>query len=306
VQRQRDQLFAFVFAMLPLARDRISCDESGDGRLWRRGELIKRRGQALKHSFPAGFPTMADLEIEDIQWFHQLTLKDGRVTQGLVDMARHEHLYLFDRLELQGKSLLDIGCWDGYFSFMAEQRGARRVVSLDNPDFRWGGLDGYNFLHRHFESRAEWRRGSIYDLPDERFDIVLCYGVLYHLNDPLSAMINSFHAALEEVVFEGLIYEDRQPTLFLLAPKELDGDPTNLYTMSTAYVEKVAAMCGFELVDSQMRHYASTALRRSLRKSQPRTDRAAMRFRRVAELTPAYKESCFSVAPKGLLKARGQ
>lgn len=257
-------------------------------------------------TFPIGLPTMPDQKIEDIQWFHQLTLKDGRVTPGQVDIARHEHLYLFDRLELKGKSLLDIGCWDGYFSFMAEQRGARRVLSLDDPDFRWGGLDGYNFLHRHFESQAEWRKGSIYDLPDERFDIVLCYGVLYHLADPLAAMINSFQAALDEVVFEGLIYDDPQPTLFLLAPRELDGDPTNFYTMSTGYVEKVAAMCGFELVDRQMRHYAATALRRSLRKPQPRTDRAAMRFRRVAEQTPAYEASCFSVAPKGLLKGRSR
>jgi hypothetical protein len=44
VQRQRDQLFAFVFAMLPLAKDRIRCDESGDGRLFQRGEVIKRSG----------------------------------------------------------------------------------------------------------------------------------------------------------------------------------------------------------------------------------------------------------------------
>ena len=186
---------------------------------------------------------------------------------------------------------------------MAEQRGARRVLSLDDPDFRWGGVEGYNFLHRHFQSHAEWRKGSIYELPDERFDIVLCYGVLYHLNDPLSAMINSFHAALEEVVFEGLIYDDPRPTLFLLAPKELDSDPTNFYSMSTGYVKKVAAMCGFELVDCQMRRYASTALRRCFRNAKPQTDRAAMHFRRVAETRPAYKASCFSVVPKGLREA---
>ena len=94
--------------------------------------------------------------IDDIQWFHRVTLQDGRVTAGVVDVARHESLYLFDRLAFEGKSVLDIGCWDGYFSFMAEQRGARRVVSLDDPEFRWGGLDGYKFLHRHFQSRAVW------------------------------------------------------------------------------------------------------------------------------------------------------
>jgi len=201
---------------------------------------------------------------------------------------------------LMGKTVLDIGCWDGYFSFMAEQRGARRVVSLDDPEFRWGGLDGYNFLHEHFQSKAEWRNGSIFDLGEERFDIVLCYGVLYHINDPLAALINTFHAATQDVVVEGLIYESPQPTLFLLSPKEFHGDPTNIYSMSTEYIRKVALLCGFEWVDTQMRRYAATRLRRFFRRPHPKSDRAAMRFRRVSESTPDYRTSCFSAAPKAL------
>ncbi|MFM8331833.1 MAG: class I SAM-dependent methyltransferase [Candidatus Methylumidiphilus sp.] len=244
---------------------------------------------------------MPELSIEQIHWFHTVTLDDGRVTKGVVDIARHESRYLFDKLDFIGKSVLDIGCWDGYFSFMAERRGARRVVSLDNPDFRWGGLDGYNFLHSHFRSQAEWRKGSIYDLPDERFDIVLCYGVLYHVNDPLAAMINCFAAAGAEVIFEGLIYDDPAPLLFLLAPHEFHNDPTNLYAMSTGYLLKVAALCGFAWVETKMPPYAATRWRRLLRKARPGYDRAAMRFRRVAELTPAYRASCFSLPPQSLI-----
>lgn len=246
---------------------------------------------------------MASKSIEDIHWFHQVTLRDGRVTAGVVDIARHENLYLFDRLDFMGKTVLDIGCWDGYFSFMAEQRGAQRVVSLDDPEFRWGGLDGYHFLHEHFQSRAEWRRGSIFNLPDEQFDIVLCYGVLYHINDPLTAMINCFHAARQEVVFEGLFYQSREPTLFLLAPREFHDDPTNLYALSAGYLEKVAVICGFERVDTRMPDYAATRWRRFLRKVRPGYDRAALRFRRVGEMTTAYQPSCFSLAPPALNKA---
>ncbi|MCX7096525.1 MAG: methyltransferase domain-containing protein [Methylococcales bacterium] len=243
---------------------------------------------------------MSDLQIEKIQWFHRITLNDGRVTQGIVDIAQHETRYLFDRLDFTGKSVLDIGCWDGYFSFMAEQRGASRVLSLDDPEFRWGGMDGYNFLHQHFQSQAEWRKGSVYALPDERFDIVLCYGVLYHLGDPLTAMINCFHASLSEVLFEGLIYQSKNPTLFLFAPKEFHNDPTNVYSLSTAYLEKVATICGFELVETKMPRYAATPLRRFFRRVKPGYDRATMRFRRVKETTPGYAASCFLLAPKAL------
>ena len=38
---------------------------------------------------------------------------------------------------LAGLSVLDIGAWDGFFSFEAERRGAARVVA---PTYSWHGL----------------------------------------------------------------------------------------------------------------------------------------------------------------------
>ncbi len=240
------------------------------------------------------------MSLDQIQWFHRVELEDGRFTPGITDIAQSESAYLFDKLDFQGKSVLDIGAWDGYFSFMAEKRGAKRVLSLDDPDFRWGGVHGYDFLHQHFCSQAEWRKGSIFDLPNERFDIVLCYGVLYHINDPLSAMINCFHAANQEVIFEGLIYDCSMPNLYLLAPKEVNDDPTNIYSMSTGFLEKVADVCGFELVETRYRRWSRIGLLRKLRRLKLGSDRATMRFKRIADLTPAYRASCFSVAPRAL------
>ncbi|GAP38278.1 DUF1698 domain-containing protein [Piscinibacter sakaiensis] len=238
--------------------------------------------------------------LDEIAWFHRVPLRDGRITPGRSDMAANESKYLFDRLDFRGRSVLDIGAWDGYFSFMAEQRGASRVLSLDDPAFRWGGLDGYRFLHQHFESRAEWRRGSIYELPDERFDIVLCYGVLYHLNDPLTALINALRITRHEIVIEGVIFEHAEPLLWLFAPREHHGDPTNLYAMSTGYLLKAARLCGFELVEIKYPRYAATRWRRWKRKLRPGHDRAAMWFRRVDERLPGYQASCFSLPPTKL------
>jgi hypothetical protein len=34
--------------------------------------------------------------------------------------------------DLRGKTVLDINCWDGFFAFEAERRGASRVVALDH------------------------------------------------------------------------------------------------------------------------------------------------------------------------------
>ena len=37
--------------------------------------------------------------------------------------------------DLSGQSVLDIGAWDGFFSFESERRGANRVLAVDS--FCW-------------------------------------------------------------------------------------------------------------------------------------------------------------------------
>jgi tRNA (mo5U34)-methyltransferase len=66
-------------------------------------------------------------------WFHSIDVGQGVVTPGqkppeLLD-AEWNELRLPD---LTGKTVLDVGAWDGYFSFRAEASGAARVVALDH------------------------------------------------------------------------------------------------------------------------------------------------------------------------------
>lgn len=217
--------------------------------------------------------------MEEIAWWHQVPLGDGRITPGKVPVQQLEAVYLFDTLDFAGKSVLDIGCWDGYFSFMAEKRGARRVVALDNPEFRWGGLDGFNFLHKHFKSAVQWTEGTVYRLPEETFDIVLCYGVLYHLSDPLLAAINCFQRSSDLVLFEGLLFEDPAPILKLLEPGCYGGDLSNIYTMSTGFLEAAARLNGFERVEYK------------------RTDelRGVMSFKATQKTAPGYFAGSFAI-----------
>jgi tRNA (mo5U34)-methyltransferase len=246
-------------------------------------------GAEIPFTATSGDLPVTKKKMEDILWFHQVPLPDGRITPGVAAHYLLESNYLFDRLDFKGKSVLDIGCWDGYFSFMAEKRGAARVVGLDNPDFRVGGEDGFQFLHEIFNSSVEWRRGSVFDLPiSERFDIVLCYGVIYHINDPLTAIINCFQVANERVVFEGLIFESNLPALVLLAPGEIGGDVSNIHTASTEYLKNVAELNGFRLVEQRL--FPMTP-------SNPKLDRGTMMFERYAEKRPAYLPTCFSLAP---------
>src|SRR5437588_2171464 len=79
---------------------------------------------------------------------------------------------------LTGKRVLDIGPWDGWFSFEAERRGAE-VTSVDCYE-----VANYHYVHRRLRSKAVHRILNLYELPAAglgRFQIVFCLGVLYHL-----------------------------------------------------------------------------------------------------------------------------
>ena len=76
--------------------------------------------------------TSADLRfrMEALRWYHTIDLGRGIITQGVDDTPlRLARLDLPSSLE--GRSVLDIGAWDGFFSFEAERRGASRVVAVD-------------------------------------------------------------------------------------------------------------------------------------------------------------------------------
>src|SRR5579862_4551790 len=90
--------------------------------------------------------------------------------------------------ELNGKRVLDVGAWNGCFSFECERRGASEVVaySLENPD-----VTGFTRLKEMLGSRVEYVQGSVYSLSPQalgEFDLILFFGVLYHLRYPLLAI----------------------------------------------------------------------------------------------------------------------
>ena len=154
-------------------------------------------------------------------WYHAIDLPEGVVTPGIRGWTM-ESLQMPD---LTGKSVLDIGAWDGYFSFEAERRGASRVVALDH--FVWSldlagweahqaerkaqglsplpaqevpglwqpdelpGKRGFDVAREALGSRVEAVVGDFMDMDlDElgTFDVVLYLGVLYHMENPLAAM----------------------------------------------------------------------------------------------------------------------
>jgi tRNA (mo5U34)-methyltransferase len=158
-------------------------------------------------------------------WWHSIDLGDGVVTPGhkTPDVLARE-LEALRLPNLRGRSVLDIGGWDGFFAFEAERRGARRVAVLDH--YMWSmdiiGQQGYwgecaergeepqlleltEFWHpdtmpgrRGFNTAREALNSQVEPIALDfmscdlgeigEWDVVLYLGVLYHMQNPLLAL----------------------------------------------------------------------------------------------------------------------
>src|SRR5579862_9267701 len=72
-----------------------------------------------------------------LRWYHTIDLGGGVVTEG-VDNSPERLARMQLPVDLSGRSVLDIGAWDGFFSFEAERRRASRVVASDY--YAWHGV----------------------------------------------------------------------------------------------------------------------------------------------------------------------
>ena len=184
----------------------------------------------------AGLQTGARLaeRVAEIEWFHSIELAPGLKTRGSDDTARRVDILHMPE-DLTGKTVLDVGAWDGFFSFEAERRGAARVVALDSHawSLRGGsGKAGFDLARDALGSRVEDVTMEVLDISPEsvgHFDVVLFLGVLYHMRHPLLAMEKVASVTDELVIVETHVdmLHTRRPAMALYPGHDLGFDPTN-------------------------------------------------------------------------------
>lgn len=148
-------------------------------------------------------------------WWHSIELGYGIITPGhhggihhpSGDKALLEKMWLGPD-DLKGKRVLDIGAWDGFYSFEAEKRGAASVLAIDNfyrDELTWTGSQGFEVAKEVLASNVEFRKASVYELCPETFglfDIVFCLGVLYHLKYPFWGLEKIFSVTKDTLILE--------------------------------------------------------------------------------------------------------
>jgi tRNA (mo5U34)-methyltransferase len=187
-------------------------------------------------------------------WRHRIPVADGVVTPGTEDtIAEMARLEIPD--DLTGQRVLDVGCSDGYYSFVAEDRGADVVAIDDGSSLLAGvGVNGFDTARALRGSSVESQRCDVHDAnPDElgRFDLILFINVLYHLENPVLALrrlasvakpgarliLKTYHRTDFRVWVRGrcLGFDiDRRPKWWFFPGTELGGDPTNWWAPNRA------------------------------------------------------------------------
>lgn len=129
--------------------------------------------------------------------YQRVALPYGLFTEGSDRSATARQILPDD---LSGKTVLDIGCSHGFFSFEAKRRGAKLVVGVDvEPDV----IRKNKLLADCLNLDVEFRVHNLEQAPIvEQYDYVLCLNVLHHLVNPFSALENLIAVAKEKLILE--------------------------------------------------------------------------------------------------------
>lgn len=200
--------------------------------------------------------TLAE-EVAGYHWHHSIDLGQGVVTPGtkstavLADEARR----IFDPVDLAGRSVIDIGAWNGFFSFEAKRRGAARVLATDSFVWTFPGIRGreaFDLARNALNLNIEAQLVDVMDLTPEigQFDATLFLGVFYHLADPIEGLKRAASVTKDLLIVETHMdaIESPRPAMIFYPGTELGGDETNWWGPNIACMAGLLRMVGFPVI----------------------------------------------------------
>lgn len=202
-------------------------------------------------------------------WFHDFELTPGLSTSPTNrDSQRNKWKFIepFIPKDLDGKTILDIGCNSGFFSFEMKKRKAARVVGTDIMPHC---LAQARFLSHWFDLPIELRQVDAYNVDTlGEFDFIIFIGVLYHLKHPLYALEKVSAICKDTVYLHSLLhgegnyetldnykFEDRKsfddpqfPRMYFIE-KSFNNDQSNWWIPNRSCLKAMARIAGFSKIE---------------------------------------------------------
>ncbi|MFN7918737.1 MAG: DUF1698 domain-containing protein [Bryobacteraceae bacterium] len=189
-------------------------------------------------------------------FYHSFELPDSSLIKGCIDLEFLRKRWAWFGLpdDLRGARVLDIGAWDGWFSFEAARRGAD-VTAIDCVE-----IPNFLAMRERLGVKVDYRVLDFYEIPQAKlgkFDFVLFLGVLYHLKHPLLALeIVCEHATemaiVDSFVIDGDTWRESVGQIPMMEFYETDELGTHFDNWIGPSVTSLEAMCraaGFARVE---------------------------------------------------------
>lgn len=197
-------------------------------------------------------------KVDSYHWHHSIDFGNGVASKGNGSLpyitAQGESL--FSGLTLSGRSLLDIGAWNGAFSFEAKKRGASRVVASD--DYCWNNhvFKGRETFDLGLSMNGLDIEALNIDVPEivpemvGTFDVVLFSGVFYHLLEAVHLTKRIASCATHILILETHqdFLESDKPGMVFYPGQTLYGDGSNWWGPNPHAMYEMLKEFGFEHV----------------------------------------------------------
>lgn len=204
-------------------------------------------------------------------WYHRIELWPGYSTPGWAPID-HSAYGVPDRFD--GERVLDVGAWDGYWTFWAGNRGATSVHAIDDFSDQLGlGVERdywrtFDIARRAFPGMNATRQEcSVYDVASKfivPFDRVFCFGLLYHLKHPVLALerLRSVMNDGATIHIESAILDDLKSPYTgkkhledgcyaeFYPGKEYGNNPTNWWVPTLRCLEGWLVAAGFDSIET--------------------------------------------------------
>jgi tRNA (mo5U34)-methyltransferase len=143
------------------------------------------------------------------------------------------------------KTVVDVGCGPGHFSALLQSLG-----------FEITGVDGRQRNVQEAQQRNPGIRFLQFDAEDPamrslgKFDLVFCFGLLYHLENPLLAIRHLKAMTCNLLLAEGVIFPGDAPTMGLVDEGSFDDQGLNhvAFYPTESCLQKMFYCAGFRFV----------------------------------------------------------
>jgi tRNA (mo5U34)-methyltransferase len=212
---------------------------------------------------------------KDLKW--NLSVPDLNIA-GNMPIGCIENIYNSIPQNLENKSVLDLGAWDGSYSFIASKRGAKIVIAIDNgigEEIMFGPCNNnagagspfpnmkerelainrlfkkYDHLNNNLKTHINFFPMDVEDIDKfkMKFDYIFCFGLYYHIDEPYTLFKKCFNLLNEggTLLLEGCERADASNSVMYFNDKyELNNDPTNVWAPTEECLFKMLKRIGFK------------------------------------------------------------